>query len=50
MKPIEITALDTHRLRRAVLRDGRHDAAVVWEGDVEPTWSVVLNFLERVTR
>jgi GNAT superfamily N-acetyltransferase len=34
---VEITALDTHRLRRAVLRDGRLDADVVWDGDDEPT-------------
>lgn len=37
MRPVEITAVDTHRLRRAVLRDGHQDADVVWEGDDEPT-------------
>ena len=34
---VEITAADTHDLRRRVLRDGTPSDVVVWEGDTEPT-------------
>jgi GNAT superfamily N-acetyltransferase len=33
----EISASQTHALRRRVLRDGVSDAVVEWEGDDEPT-------------
>jgi thiamine transport system ATP-binding protein len=33
---VELAAADTHPLRRAVLREGRVDASVVFEGDDEP--------------
>lgn len=34
---VEITATDTHDLRRRVLRDGTPSDAVEWDGDDEPT-------------
>jgi GNAT superfamily N-acetyltransferase len=34
---VEITAADTHGLRRRVLRDGTASDVLVWEGDDEPT-------------
>jgi len=34
---VEVPAVATHALRRAVLREGRADAVVVFEGDDEPT-------------
>ena len=33
---VEITAADTHDLRRRVLRDGTPSDVLVWEGDDEP--------------
>jgi len=35
-RAVELAATDTHPLRRAVLREGRADASVVFEGDDEP--------------
>lgn len=37
MTPIEITTVQTHELRRRVLRDGDAAAEVDWPGDDEPT-------------
>ena len=34
---VEITAADTHDLRRRVLRDGTPSDVLVWEGDTDPT-------------
>jgi GNAT superfamily N-acetyltransferase len=31
--PVEITAADTHDLRRRILRDGEPEAVVDWDGD-----------------
>ncbi len=33
---VEITAADTHELRRRVLRDGTDSDVVVWDGDDDP--------------
>ena len=34
---VEITAADTHDLRKRLLRDGTSSDVVVWDGDDEPT-------------
>jgi GNAT superfamily N-acetyltransferase len=34
---VEITAADTHDLRRRVLREGTRSDVLVWDGDDEPT-------------
>lgn len=34
---VEVTAADTHDLRRQVLRDGVTDAVTEWNGDDDPT-------------
>jgi predicted GNAT family N-acyltransferase len=34
---VEITAAETHDLRRRVLRDGTRSDALVWDGDEDPT-------------